>query len=279
MGDDFIDPNKATGEIVKGAMDSEVLKNLFGPLCTQLGIALGDLGDVIRFYNLENLKRLFAKWARQRNNKPLDEDAFKRVLPLLRDAAMQSDDELQERWAALLESTANGGPGVLPSFSQTLSQITADEARYLDRIWAFVSAMDDAYPTQRNGRERFRQHDLLRIYDVRLEAAPSPVEMSVRKHRMTEEQKAAFEEMTKFELIVTDLERLRLLIREVEYGIAETKYSEVADVSVPTEIGSLTKYALTQYGVNFILAVRPKDKSHETRETFVEDECVNRWKD
>jgi hypothetical protein len=83
---------------------------------------------------------------------------------------------------------------------------------------------------------------------------------------MSPEQLAAFDEMTDFELILHDLERLSLLEKVVKYVSGNaTKYKLGGEViSVPSESsGMTTNYALTQYGVNFILAVRPKPSEED----------------
>ena len=129
-----IDPTELAGELVEKTLDSEPVRNLLGPLTKNLGLLLGQVSDVARFYTEQNLSSIFTKWAVQRKGEPLGSRGFKRVLPLLRDAAMQSDDELQERWASLLENVANDTKMFYASFGQTLSQITSAEARYLDRI-------------------------------------------------------------------------------------------------------------------------------------------------
>jgi hypothetical protein len=98
-----IDPTELAGEIVGRALDSEPVRNLLGPLTQNIGVILGQVSDIARFYTERNFLSIFTKWEAQRKGVPLDSDGFKRVLPLLRDAAMQSDDELQERWASLLE--------------------------------------------------------------------------------------------------------------------------------------------------------------------------------
>lgn len=185
--------------------------------------------------------------------------------PLLRDAAMQSDDELQDRWASLLENVANNTNGVLPSFGQTLAQLTPAEARYLDRIWAYVSAPQERLSAMRHGRDELSYSNLVNIYNPTLRA-PSPAEMRVHKHRMTPEQIMAFEEVTNFELMLHDLERLNLLGKQAEYSPGRTSYREIAreEIAFPSGDGrTIVKYALTQYGVNFIWAVRPKRSSGE----------------
>ncbi len=253
-----IDPTELTGEIVEKALDSEPVRNLLGPLTKNIGLILGQVSDVARFYTEQNLSSIFTKWAVQRKGAPLGSRGFKRVLPLLRDAAMQSDDELQERWASLLENVANDTKGVLPSFGQTLSQITSPEARYLDRIWESVTAPKPYNSGKRQGREELSYSNLLDIYNPKLRA-PSPAEMCIYRDRMSPEQSAAFEEMANFELMLHDLERLSLLEKVVKYVSGDVRRYEIdgEDVSIPSErSGIMTSYALTQYGVNFILAVR-----------------------
>jgi hypothetical protein len=148
-----IDPIELAGERVKKTLDSDPVKNLLGPLTQNIGVALGQVGDIARFYMERNLSSIFTKWAAQRDRGPLESEQFQRVLPLLRDAVMQSDDELQDRWASLLENIANDTDGVLPSFGQTLSQITPAEARYLDRVWEYVTAPNPYNSGKRHGRD------------------------------------------------------------------------------------------------------------------------------
>ena len=260
MGDSDFDPNAAAGEIVKEALDSELVKNLLGPMAQNIGLILGKISDIARFYTEDNLTKIFKKWASHRKGKPLDAEAFRRILPLLRDAAMQSDDELQERWATLLENVATAANGVLPSFGQALSQLTPVEARYLDRIRERVSVPTGYNSGKREGRDDLSFVNLVDIFNPKLRA-PSPAEMRVFKDRMSPEQMAAFDEMTNFELILYDLERLSLLEKKVAYIPGKMGWAEIDGAEVPTghsEGGMKTRYALTQYGVSFISAVRRK---------------------
>jgi hypothetical protein len=255
-----IDPTELAGEIVEKALDSEPVRNLLGPLTQNIGLILGQVSDIARFYTEQNLLSIFTKWAAQRKGEPLDSEGFKRVLPLLRDASMQSDDELQERWASLLENVVNDAKGILPSFGQTLSQITSAEAHYLDRIWEYVSAPNPYNSGKRQGRDELSYSKLIDIYNPKLRA-PSPAEVRVYRDRMSPEQLAAFDEMTNFELMLHDIERLSLLEKVVKYVSGGVSRYEIGGelISIPSErSGMMANYALTQYGVNFILAVRPK---------------------
>ena len=260
MSDSDFDPNAAAGEIVKEALNSDLVKDLFGPMAENTGMIFGQISDIARFYIEDNLAKIFKKWSSQRKGKPLDAEDFRRVLPLLRDAAMQSDDELQERWASLLENVAAAANGVLPSFGQALSQLTPVEARYLDRIWERVSAPTGYNSGKREGRGELSFVTLVDIYNPKLRA-PSPAEMRVYIDRMSPEQIAAFDEMTNFELMLHDLERLRLLEKKMTYIPGSMMWVETDIAEVPaghSEGGTKTTYALTQYGVSFIQAVRPK---------------------
>jgi hypothetical protein len=255
--DDF-DPNEMVGEAIKGTLNSDPVKDLLGPMAQNIGLILGQISDIARFYTQENLDKIFKKWGRQRRGKPLDAETFKRVLPLLKDAAMQSDDELQERWASLLENFATLADGVLPSFGQTLSQLTPSEARYLDQIWEWVSRPTGYLSAKREGRDELSFMSLVEIYKPNLRA-PSPSEMRVFKDRMSPEQIAAFNEMTNFELMLKDLERLGLLEKNAEYVPGKMSFAQVGHKEIPTglsEGGMKTAYSLTQYGVSFISAVR-----------------------
>jgi hypothetical protein len=133
-----VDPN-AANELSK-LLNTEPAKELLSPASHEIGGLLGDIANMARFYATRNLEKIFTRWARSRpEGKIIESSDFERVMPLLPAASMQSDDELQDRWAALLESAVTADVGYLPSFGQTLSQLTAEEAKFLDRLWEFVT--------------------------------------------------------------------------------------------------------------------------------------------
>jgi hypothetical protein len=84
-----IDPIELVGEIVEKTLDTELVINLLRPLTQNIGMIFGYVSDIARFYTEDNLAKIFMKWAHQRSGKPLNSEDFKRVIPLLRDAAMQ----------------------------------------------------------------------------------------------------------------------------------------------------------------------------------------------
>ena len=123
--------SKSVGKVV----DSQLARNLLGPLTEELGEMLGNIANATRFYANENMSRILGRWAARRNGKVLEASEINRILPLLPTACLIADEELQELWARLLDSFAAGSSLVLPSFGQTLSQLTASEAIFLEAAW------------------------------------------------------------------------------------------------------------------------------------------------
>src|SRR5689334_2186867 len=126
-------PTAAGITAVLGA-NTEAGKRMLSPIADEVGKSLAIFGEIFRFYQTENLGKIFTKWAAYRNDRPISPEDFRKAIPLMQPASMQSDDELQARWAALLESTISSDEGTLPSFAQTLSQLSPEEARFLDRL-------------------------------------------------------------------------------------------------------------------------------------------------
>ncbi len=130
MDDPIADGMNAVGKL----LNTEPVRNLLAPVTKEVGLVLGSIGSLVRFYCEDNLQKVFTKWAQQRNGKPLEPSEFIKVIPLLQAASLVSDEELQECWAALLESSVSEPENCVPSFSQTLTLLTPDGARYLNRL-------------------------------------------------------------------------------------------------------------------------------------------------
>jgi hypothetical protein len=67
-----INPTELAGEIVEKARDSEPIRNLLGPLTQNIGLILGQVSDIARFYTEQNLLSIFTKWAAHRKGEPLE---------------------------------------------------------------------------------------------------------------------------------------------------------------------------------------------------------------
>jgi hypothetical protein len=243
-----MDENDLIAKTVEKALDSEPVKNLLGPVTQELGLIGDDIGSILRFYVNRNLRRIFTKWAEQRNEKPLPPDTdMGKLMPLLQLASMQDNDELQERWAALLDNAVKTPDGVLPSFGQTLSQLTAQEARYVHHLYVHVEAKRKR--GFNNTLELGRENDLLGLYDERLRAMSYARAEQLKK------------ELGQAQLAIDDVKRLGIIAERQEIGrlnISERDIRSIGALSTKiqdTELESV--YSLTEYGVSFVRAVTP----------------------
>jgi Abortive infection alpha len=262
----MIDPKLASEAVVLfAALKSDAGKKLLGPLAEQFGLALGDLGQIFRFYQRDNLDKIFTKWAASRDDKPpLNEHDFQKIIPLLQLASLQSDEELQTRWAALLENTVTTTDGILPSFGQTLSQLTSEEARFLDRLFAFVSQPKGYLSQHHPGREPLEYVSLVNIFDPSIAPGIGPAEREFFKDKLSEQQLKNYDRLTQGELVIQDLERLGIL-NQTQRAEAD-RYMVAGTGDIPFERSTThlwTGYSFTQYGVSFVHAITQPRKSGE----------------
>jgi hypothetical protein len=231
-------PNDPLSEAVGKILDSEPAKNLLSPATKELGELFGTFANLARFYVTDNLESVFTKWAKFRNGRIVDAEAVKKVMPLLPLASMVSEDELQERWAALMESTATK-QGCLPSFGQALSQVSVEEVQYLDRLWKI---------TRSPGRAKFGHMQLLHAFPG-IEAG-------------TFYGGGQDDRLDRAKLAVDDLLRLGILH---EIQIAEAgRYAEFGGVKVPIADSGpklRSEYSFSPYGTSFMQAVTPEHDS------------------
>jgi hypothetical protein len=113
----------------------EIMLNLAGPASDELG---QHLGERVREWRLEARalriarrgEALIAATVKRRRNVPL-----KVLLPLLHDAALEDDSELQDCWASLLASAADGDAvDITPAYAAILKELTPSDAKLLDWI-------------------------------------------------------------------------------------------------------------------------------------------------
>jgi hypothetical protein len=237
------DPNDALKPI-SDIINAEPVKNLLSPLTKEVGELIGTVANCARFYATENLEKIFTKWANaHRSGYTIEPEAFKKIMPLLPLASMVGDDELQDKWALLMESTATEG-GSLPSFGQTLFQLTAEEVQYLDRLWKLVLTPTGYTSEHRFGREPLSYSQLMQVFDPDINTEVNPAERKI--FEFTEEQKANYERLGYAQLVIEDLIRLGILV----------------DRKTPFEQSQAvlrSQYSFSQYGVAFMQAVTQKD--------------------
>jgi hypothetical protein len=253
------DPNNLLKDI-GDILNAEPVKNLLSPLTKEVGEFLGTVANLTRFYATDNLEKIFTKWAKiHRTGYAIEVEAFKRIMPLLPLASMVSDEELQEKWAVLMESTATED-GSLPSFGQTLSQLTAEEVQYLDRLWKVVLKPADYLSEHPFGGEPLLYTSLMRVFDPNMNTGVNPAERKIFDEQFTDEQKANYERVGHAQLVIEDLIRLGII---VEDKVAEPdRYLPMGEKKIPFERSQTilrSQYSFSQYGVAFMQAVTAKD--------------------
>ncbi len=193
---------------------------------------MGDFANMTRFYVNRNLTSIFTMWAGQRGT-PVQEDDFRRILPLLPTASLVSDQELQQLWGKLLESFCSEEDLVLPSFGQTLAQLTSSEAKFLDAVW-----QHGRFPQRTDGlRSLYFQCKWNTLNEVvEYEEFPRQPSLLLR---------------LEFDVVLSDLLRLGILERN-------STFSEEVDGHLEENI------AFSGYGRKFMRAILGQPKNQET---------------
>ncbi len=240
-------PDSAADLVVK-SLETEPVKNLLNPVTEQLGLMAGDVAGLVRFYVNDNLTKVFTKWARQREYKALPAGTdFASVIPILYSAQFQSNDELQELFAALLESSVSTPADVLPSFATTLAQLTPEEARYMIVLFEERSTRHRSDVGELGNLKR-----LYALYDSDL------------KNITFETRHVLEERIAKAELVIHDLLRLGILMEKQRtkknlvlptFGTRERVAEEL--LSHIQALGIETTFSFSEYGKKLIKAVSP----------------------
>lgn len=137
MGDEkavikpMADAVKAVAELGKPLVD--LLTKLAGPAAEEIGLTIGDHIHIVRFKRqirlLQNAKKFLDEAGIEAKRVPL-----KLLGSILEQGSLEEDDELQDRWAALLASAASHEGVVPPSFPEILKQLTKSDGLVLDRL-------------------------------------------------------------------------------------------------------------------------------------------------
>lgn len=111
----------------------ELLRQLLGPAATEVGLAWRDSMQLWRLKRLVRIADEFKKFVTEKrlSLKPV---ALKTLFPLLEGATLEDDEDLHQRWIALLVNAARtDNKGEIPAyFPDILKQLSGEEARFLD---------------------------------------------------------------------------------------------------------------------------------------------------
>jgi hypothetical protein len=140
-------------EIVKAGVDAalapvkDILNRLLGPAVDELG---GILAEPIRTFRFKRSVRLLEKVKRICEETGFEPSAvpLKMLLPILKNASLEDDEDLHDRWANLLANAASSSSTVRPAFPEVLRQLSPTDARFLDVIFDGVTQVEYPPPAQ-----------------------------------------------------------------------------------------------------------------------------------
>lgn len=137
-------------ELVKQTLApvQEIVREISGPAATEVGLMLGD------FFRVWRLKRVVryleeVQQVSSRAGLRLKPVAPRVLFPILDSASLEDDEDLHQRWVALLTNAASDGSKVLPYFPDFLKQLTSEDAQFLDRTYDTLTLQKENW---RNGQ-------------------------------------------------------------------------------------------------------------------------------
>ena len=116
---------------------SDIVAKIAGPAADELGLTVQDHIRVFRFRRqvrlFEQVKKICCEAGIEPRRVPL-----KLLAPIVENASLEEDNDLQDIWANLLTNAADPRPderSVLPSFSHILKELTASDVKFLNRLY------------------------------------------------------------------------------------------------------------------------------------------------
>lgn len=123
-----------------GGPASELVKDFLGRILSPAGDALGSAfaHPIVEWQKrrVERGTKLLedAAAALQKANQEPQAVPARVLMPILERGSLEEDEELRERWVALLANAASNPESVLPAFASILGELSPTEARILRRI-------------------------------------------------------------------------------------------------------------------------------------------------
>jgi hypothetical protein len=118
---------------------AKLVEEIFGRSATQLGLALEDRAKEYRERQRRFLER--SKEMLDGSGKRPAKVPLKLLLPIVRNGSIEEDDELQDRWAALLANTAVGESSI-PAAPDILRQLTKEDVCLLQIAYDYIHALE-----------------------------------------------------------------------------------------------------------------------------------------
>jgi hypothetical protein len=241
---------------------AEPVSKALSPAATEVGALLGEVANMCRFYATRNLEKICTKWAESRHGKrPLNAEEFQKVMPLFPAASMVGEDELQAKWARLMES-ATSDDGHSPAYGQTLSQLSVEDVRFLDRLWSIALTPSRVVETYVPRERPFSFNELVGAIDPGINPGVNDAEFQIYGNRWTEEQIVNYKKLRHARLIIDNVIRVGILRQKQEIeeserviGLNEMNVRRRQVRIKGADIKVYVKYSFSSYGVSFMDAV------------------------
>lgn len=234
MTDSLINAGSEVAELARRAVD--LLGKIAGPAAEELGQMAGDW---VRVRRLRNQLAILERTRKMLSDAHIEPERVRLpvLVPLLSNATLEDNADLQQRWASLLANAATPGGDVLvlPSFVDALKSMTIAEAKFLSRIYHSFA--------DREGWQTLDPAD--RISEIQVGTELALLRFTVD----TDEEYQAIlnaEHRPAVSVMLADLDRLGI-IRKLEASEPDPfrpKYGMAFDRA----------FLLTAYGVAFLLA-------------------------
>jgi hypothetical protein len=226
-----------------------LIQSIFGPAAEEAGLMLK---DHVRIFRAERQLRLYRRTdaiLKKAGIRP-QRVPLKLLFPIIENASIEENDELQDRWANLLAHAAdsNDAGSVNLSFPSMLRELSPRNVRFLDALYDEASKRIQGFPRKDIESVNFAWRDLLSVFtDARLARYPTPGIFTYAEAER-DDVKADQQEVG---VALDTFARHAIIEREYEIPVRRSR---------PPELDS--GYQFTSLGARFVEACRePKRRS------------------
>jgi hypothetical protein len=220
---------------------SDLLQALFGPAAEEAGLMLKE--SVQRFRQMRRT-RFFGRTQEKLSNAHIKPShvSLKILIPIIDNASMEEDDDIQDIWANLLASAANPTEAgtVYPSFPTILKELTARDVKFLDALFT------EALEASQLGRNRRVEDVLLLPARTRDIYAQSCMGKCLADLHGIELHEFLGIEASGRHLSMNTFERNNILVKN--YGVVKTGLDNDSELGIA--------YSFTNLGACFVTACR-----------------------
>ena len=161
--------------LVQGAMGpfTSLLDKLLGGAAEQVGLALeGSARSYRWFRTTKRTVRYFNRTQELLSEAGIEPRSvpLKLLRPLFENGTSENEDDLQDKWAALLANSAAGEQEIMPAFPEILKQMTSQETHFLDRAYGEAINEEERLVASRHPEHRAEPPEWVRISGQLLES-------------------------------------------------------------------------------------------------------------